>query len=137
MIYPRLFDRVWHAGILHKLKPFGISGHILSLISSFLSNRWLPVVVDGKPSQEHPVNAQGDGIPQGSICDIAIYADDTILYSKCDRHLICGNNLNWLLNLNPFYKTVWTEGRSGFLISMLRKLHWFRLTGLITLFLLM
>ena len=33
------FDRVWYAGLLHKLKSYGISGQIFSLISSFLSNR--------------------------------------------------------------------------------------------------
>ena len=65
------------------------------------------MVLDGKFSQEYPVNAK---VPQGSIlgpiafllyindlpddaiCDIAIYADDTTLYSKAIRHLICGNN---------------------------------------------
>ena len=35
----KAFDRVWHAGLLHKLKPYGISGQIFGLISSFLSNR--------------------------------------------------------------------------------------------------
>ena len=58
------------------------------------------MVLDGKPSQEYPVNA---GVPQGSIlgptlfllyiydlpddviCDIAIYADETTLYSMCDQ----------------------------------------------------
>ena len=73
---------------------------MFGLISSFLSNRRLRVVLDGKSSQEYPVNA---GVPQGSIlgptlfllyindlpddviCNIAIYADDTTLYSKCDR----------------------------------------------------
>ena len=58
------------------------------------------MVLDGKSSQEYPVNV---GVPQGSIlgptlfllyindlsddviCDITIYADDTTLYSKCDR----------------------------------------------------
>ena len=96
----KAFDRVWYAGLLHKLKSDGISGQIFSLISSFLSNRRLRVVLGGKSSQEYPVNA---GVPQGSIlgptlfllyindypddviCYIAIYADDTTLCSKCDQ----------------------------------------------------
>ena len=71
-----------------------------ALISSFLSNRRLQVVLDGKSSQEYLVNA---GVPKGSIhvptlfllyindfpddviCNIAIYADDTTLCSKCDQ----------------------------------------------------
>ena len=53
------------------------------------------MVLDGKSSEEYPVNA---GVRQGSIlaptlflryinviCDIAIYADDTTVYSKCDQ----------------------------------------------------
>ena len=95
----KAFDRVWLAGLLHKLKSYGISGQIFGLISSFLSNRRLRVVLDGKSSQEYPVNA---GVPQGSILGptlfllyihdlpddvicIAIYTDDTTLYSKCDQ----------------------------------------------------
>ena len=97
----KAFNRDWHACVLHKLESYGISGQVFgSLISSFLSNRWLRVVLDGKSSQEYPVNA---GVPQGSIlgptlfllyindlpddviCNIAIYADDTTLYSKCDQ----------------------------------------------------
>ena len=92
----KAFDRVWHAGLLHKLKSYGISGQIFGLTSSFLSNRRLRVDLDGKSSEEYPVNA---GVPQGSILGptlfrlyindlpddvIAIYADDTTLYSKCD-----------------------------------------------------
>ena len=53
------------------------------------------------------------------------------------RHLICGNNLNWLLNLNLIYDTLWTGVRNGLLISILGKLNWFRLTCLITMVLLM
>ena len=48
----------------HKLKSYGISAQIFGLISSFLSNRWHQVVLDGKSSQEYPVTA---GVPQGSI----------------------------------------------------------------------
>ena len=97
----KAFDRVWQAGLLHKLKSYGISSQIFGLISSFLSNRQLRVVLDGKSSQKYPVNA---GVPQGSIlgptlfllhindlpdnviCNIVTYADDTTLYySKCDQ----------------------------------------------------
>ena len=96
----KAFDRVWHAGLLHKLKTYGISGQIFGLISSFLSNRQLRVVLDGKSSQEYPVNAsvpQGsildptlflvyiNDLPDDAICNIAIYADNTTLYSKCDQ----------------------------------------------------
>ena len=51
------FDRVWHAGLLHKLKSYGISRQIFSLISSFLSNNQLRVFLNGKSSQVYPVNA--------------------------------------------------------------------------------
>ena len=50
--------------------------------------------------------------------------------------LICGNNLNWLLNLNLIYERLWTGVKSGLLISMLGKLCWFCVTGLITMVLL-
>ena len=98
MLYiSKAFDRIWLARCLHKLKSYGISGQIFDLISSFLSNRWLEVVLDGTFSQEYPVNV---GVPQGSILcptlfllyindlpddiisNIAICADDTTLYSK-------------------------------------------------------
>ena len=44
----KAFDRVWHAGLLHKPKSYGISGQIFDLISSFISNRQLQVVLNGK-----------------------------------------------------------------------------------------
>ena len=73
---------------------------MFGLISSFLSNRRLQEVLEGKSLQEYPVIA---GVPQGSIlgptlfllyitdfpddviCDIAVFADDITLYSMCDR----------------------------------------------------
>ena len=48
----KAFDRMWHAGLLHKLNSCGISVQIFGLISSFLSNRRFQVVLDGKSSQE-------------------------------------------------------------------------------------
>ena len=34
-VVSKAFDSVWHAGLLHKLKYYGISGQIFGLISSF------------------------------------------------------------------------------------------------------
>ena len=58
------FNRVWHAGLLHKLKSYGNSGQIFDLTSSFLNKRQLQVVMDGKSSQEYPVDAE---VSQDSI----------------------------------------------------------------------
>ena len=33
------FDKVWHEGLLFKLKQNGISGQILNLLTSYLDNR--------------------------------------------------------------------------------------------------
>ena len=103
----KAFDRVWHTGLLHKLKSYGISGQIFGLISSFLSNRRLRVALDGKSSQEYPVNA---GAPQGSflvlhfsyytlmnflmMLSVILLSMLMILLSTLNviRHLICGNN---------------------------------------------
>ena len=68
-------------------------------------------------------------------CNIAIYADDTTLYSSCDWASYLWQQLE--LNLNIIYETLWTGVRSSLLISMLGKLSWFRLTGLKTMVLLM
>ena len=96
----KAFYRVWHAGLLCKVKSYGISGQIFGFISFFLSNRRLWLVLDAKSSQEYAVNA---GVPQESILgppffllyfndlpddvifNIAIYPDDTTVYSKCDQ----------------------------------------------------
>ena len=62
----KAFDWVWHAGLLSKLKSYGISGQVFDLISSFLNNGQLRVSLGGKSSQEFPVNA---GVPRDSILD--------------------------------------------------------------------
>ena len=42
----KAFDMVLHAGLLHKIKSYGISGQVFSLVLSFLSIRGLLVVLD-------------------------------------------------------------------------------------------
>ena len=54
-------------------------------------------------------------LPDNVICNIAIYADETTLYSKCDHASDLWQQL-WLLNLNLIYERLWTMVRSGLLI---------------------
>ena len=59
-----------------------------------------------------------------TILSVILVSMLTILLSILSviGHLICGINLNWLLNLNLIYETLWNGVRSGLLISMLGKL---------------
>ena len=137
----KAFDRIWHAGLLHKPKSFR-SGQMFGLIF-FLSNRWLRVVLDRKSSHEYPVNA---GIPQGStlgptlfllyindlpddvICDIAVYADDTTFYSKCDEASDLWQQLELASELESDLQDTVDWGRKWFCLTSLIILvlkYWF------------
>ena len=59
----KAFDKVWHEGLIFKLKQNGISGK-LNLIKDFLKNRKQRVVLNGQFSSWADVDA---GVPQGSI----------------------------------------------------------------------
>ena len=91
----KAFDRVWHEGLLFKLECIGISGNLLSLLKSFLSNRFQRVVLNGQCSSWPSVQA---GVLQGSILGpllfliyindlpgnlqstVKLFADDTSLF---------------------------------------------------------
>ena len=66
----KAFVRVWHAGLLHKLKSCYPVNAGVSQDSILGPTLFLLYIID---------------LPDDVICDIAIYADDTTLYSKCDQ----------------------------------------------------
>ena len=105
----KAFGRVWHAGLLHRLKAYGISGQMFGLLSSFLSNRWLQVVLDATSSQEYQLMLEFLKAPFLAL-HFSYYALMTFLIMvsvillsmlmillsilSVIRHLICGSNYN-------------------------------------------
>ena len=105
----KAFDRVWHEGLIFKLKSYGISGPLLGLIQNFLFERSQRVVLDGQSSEWTEILA---GVPQGSILGplffliyindlpddiiskIKIFADDSSLFSLIVDQLRCSIELN-------------------------------------------
>ena len=72
----KFFDRVWHEGLIHKLKTIGVSNNLLTRLQSFLDNRYQRVLLNGQNSHWELIKA---GVPQGSILDpllFLIYIND-------------------------------------------------------------
>ena len=93
----KAFDKVWHEGLLFKLKRSGINGQLHSLICNFLSDRKQRVVLNGLESSWQSIEA---GVPQGSVLgpllflvyindltenissNMRLFADDSSLFVK-------------------------------------------------------
>ena len=91
----KAFDKVWHKGLIFKLKSYGVEGDLLSLLLS-LTNRNQRVVLNGQTSdlkQFHSDVPQGsvlgpllfliyiNDLPDGIMSMCKIFADDTSLFS--------------------------------------------------------
>ena len=53
----KAFDRVWHEGLIYKLRSCVVSGNLLSLLQSFLHNRKQRTVLNGRTSKWGPISA--------------------------------------------------------------------------------
>ena len=102
----KAFDRIWHDGLLFKLKE---NGNLLELIKSFLRDRVQRVTFNGTISDWECIRA---GEPQGSILgslffliyindlatdlklNVKLFADDTSLFSVVSDPLETANLLN-------------------------------------------
>jgi len=90
------FDEVWHAGLLHKLRSYGVSGPIFEIIRSFLDGRKMKVILHGQSSISFTIYAGVfqssvpgstlflifiNDLPDDILSKTGIYADDTTIYS--------------------------------------------------------
>ena len=58
----KAFGRVWHDGLIFKLKQNGISGNLIKLFENYLHNRKQRVVLNGFYSDYSEIES---GVPQG------------------------------------------------------------------------
>jgi hypothetical protein len=136
----KAFDRVWHEGLLHKLRCFGIGGSLFEWIASYLKNRRQRVVINGQFSNW---SSTYSGVPQGSIlgpllflvfindivedmeCDAFLFADDTSLLETISNTQISFLKINRDLDRLSRWAGQWlvefNEGKSVYMILSRKK----------------
>ena len=116
--YSKAFDTINRYILINKLRYYGICGVALSLISSYLSDRWQSVKVGDSFSSLKQCNL---GVPQGSVLgpilfliyvneipnisnsfSSCLFADDTSLIFSSNNHVSLVNSCN--LGLEKFYE---------------------------------
>ena len=132
----KAFDKVWHEGLIVKLKQNGISGSLLKLFENYLDNRKQRVVLNGSFSDYSIIES---GVPQGSVLgpllfliyindlerniksNINFFADDTMLFSIVKNPVLSADDLNhdldiiyqwaqqWKMEYNPDHTKQATE----------------------------
>ena len=110
----KAFGRIWHKGLLFKLKQADADQSLLQWLSSYLLNRKQRVHIPGGSSHWFPIEA---GVPRGSILGhllfliyindtvtnikstVRLFADDTSLYLIVDEPIEAAGCLNSHLEL--------------------------------------
>ena len=44
----KAFDKVWHEGLIYKLKTYGVEGNLLKVLENYLTDRQQRVVLNGR-----------------------------------------------------------------------------------------
>ena len=118
----KAFDKVWHPGLLFKLKQCGITGSLYNWLASYLIGRMQRVVLDGNCSSWTELQA---GVPQGSVlgpllflvfindlvkdlvCDAHLFADDTSLLDVFSDPVLSATKVNADLKKISTWGTLW------------------------------
>ena len=109
----KAFDKVWHDGLIFKLKQNGISGSLLKLFENYLLNRKQRVVLNGTYSDYSIMNLEYlkaqflallfliyiNDLEINIKSNIKFFADDTMLFSIVKDPVISANDLNHDLNI--------------------------------------
>jgi hypothetical protein len=66
----KAFDKVWHEGLIFKLRQFGITDTLISLLENYLTDRSRRVVLNGKTSPSQSISA---GVPHRSILELCYF----------------------------------------------------------------
>lgn len=135
--FVKCFDRLRHDKILKKLNDSGFPPVLVQWFKSYLTNRSLEVVFNGKKSAKF---TQTSGVPQGSVlgpilfnifindlpqvlkCNLLLFADDSKIYTKIrdandcialqgDINILCEwcNNNDIVLNVDKCFVVAFTN----------------------------
>ena len=109
------FVKVWHEGLLLKLKQNGVTGKLLKFFESYLSSRKQRVSLDGSFFEYSDIESS---VPQGSVLGpllfliymnlkSSFFTDDTISFSLVKYPLISAAELNHDLDLINKWASQW------------------------------
>ena len=97
----KAFDKVWHKGLIFKLKIASIHGKLLAWFSDYLCNRCQRVVIPGCQSNTKHLNV---GVPQGSVLGLLlflVYINDIVENVESGINLFSDDTILSMVVRNP------------------------------------